>query len=348
MITIQLVGDMYLPGVFPKSALTGVADQIRSADLTIGNLEMPMCDELPPLRGKPEGAVTEHHSDPKSARVLAECGFGAFSLANNHAMNYGWSGLAETVRALEEAGLGHAGAGATREEAHRPAVADADGTRVAILSYTTVYARGLFEATDTSGGVAVIQVDTLYRPPPRYFEVPGLPATVHTVISPAHLDRVRRDIVAARKSADAVVVCLHWGRSGKDSVFLEYQSEIAHAAVDAGADIVVGTHPHRLQPLEIYRGRPIFYSLGNFCYAQPIGFFRRESCIAEVDVSTGNVAGIRVRPIWIDEDYHPVILELSDQRSADVARSLDVDARADANGDARFFELTAQMWAEPV
>src|SRR5690606_7312001 len=114
-------------------------------------------------------------------------------------------------------------------------------------------------------GVATIGATTAYQPSPRLVEMPGALPTVLTFVKPPDLAALRQRIQALRSNVDLVVASFHWGVSDFQET-QDYQQELARAAIDSGADVVIGHHPHMVQRIEVYSGKPIFYSLGNFVF----------------------------------------------------------------------------------
>lgn len=168
-----------------------------------------------------------------------------------------------------------------RGAARRPAIAECSGARVGFLAYTSVFFPFGHAAADTEPGVATIRAETSYRPDPRVGEVPGRPPVVRTVADPHDLIAMSTDIARLRDRVDTVVVSMHWGIPG-DSL-CDYQRQIAHAAIDAGADVIVGHGPHVVHGVELHRGRPIFYSLGNVVFDWPAMRGRGGGILATVD-----------------------------------------------------------------
>lgn len=264
-VSIGIVGDTNIQGRSdPASAFGHVMDTLRGFDVLVGQWECPLT-ERPSLEGVSDVVFKPRwrHSRPEMAEALQAAGFDAVSLASNVA--YPPDVACETAGHLARYGIGHAGVGATRAAARRPAWIEAKGLRIALLSYTSVFWPIEMPATDSSPGVATIRAHTSYAPGRRALEMPGAAPEIRTWADSAELAAMVEDVAAAGASADAVIVSCHWGVSSQEE-FVEYQQEIAHAAIDAGATIVYGHHPHRIQAIEIYRGAPIFYSLGNFAF----------------------------------------------------------------------------------
>ena len=219
------------------AARTGRAGAVREylsgADLTLANFENPV------VRGAvyhPEEATFT--GDLRLMPVLDQAGIDGVTLGNNHVLDAGVSGLAETLGHLDRAGIERAGAGMDLAEAREPMIFDVGGTRIGVLSHLGIPGYEWAWATET---------------------VPGTAPLVEEVL--------REDVERLRDEVDLVVVMPHWGR--------EYLAEpepdqitLAHAAVEAGADLVVGGHAHWPKGMEIYEGAPIFYGVGNFLLDQ--------------------------------------------------------------------------------
>ncbi len=193
------------------------------------NLEAPFTREEQPMI--PDKAFL-FRVDPRYVRVLVAGGVRVAATANNHVMDFGVAGLRETHRTLERAGIAHVGTGMSARAARRAVILDTLGERVAFLAYSLTF-------------------------PEDYWAGQDRPGTAF-----GHERWIRNDIRQARKEASFVVVMFHWGRERWPAP-RPYQIALAHAAVEAGADLVIGHHPHVIQPVEVYRGRAIFYSLGN-------------------------------------------------------------------------------------
>lgn len=197
------------------------------------------------------------------AAGLAAAGFHAVSCASN--VTYGADAILSSITTLDTCGIAHAGAGRTDAEARRPAIVERRGVRVGLLSYTSVFWPVGHAAGPHSPGVATIKATTAYQPHRRVHEMPGVAPIVITTPDPGELAMMITDVQQLRPQVDLLIVSCHWGVSGSSEV-ADYQQVVGRAAIDAGADLVFGHHPHVLQPVEVYRGRPIFYSLGNFAF----------------------------------------------------------------------------------
>ena len=267
-IAIGIVGDTNIQDrEDPASAFSEVMETLRGFDATIGQWECPLTDAAPP-EGVPDIAFKPgwRHSRPEMARALTAAGFEAVSLASNVA--YPPAAALSTARHLRALGVAHAGVGATRAEACAPALFTAGGTRIALLSYTSVFWPIEQPATETAPGVATIRAHTAYAPGRRALEMPGAAPEIRTWADPEELAAMEEDVARAKAQADLVILACHWGVSSQEEL-TAYQQEIAHAAIGAGAGLVYGTHPHRIQAVELHQGVPVFYSLGNFAFDWP-------------------------------------------------------------------------------
>jgi poly-gamma-glutamate capsule biosynthesis protein CapA/YwtB (metallophosphatase superfamily) len=160
----------------------------------------------------------------------------------------------------------HTGAGVNSVDARKPVIVERDGVRFGFLQRTSVYWSHGHEATATYPGVATIKAHTAYRPQIEQLRTltrPGMPPEVVTWADPAALAQFREDIAAIRAQADVVIASHHWGL---DHEVLAYQVEIAHTAIDAGADLVMGHGPHLPLGIELYQDKPIFYGVGSFSF----------------------------------------------------------------------------------
>ncbi len=214
---------------------------VPDEELFVVNLECPFT-----ARGEKVPKNFNFRARPEFVATLVAGGVDAVSLANNHLMDYGLEGLLDTMAVLDEQGIPYFGAGRNLAEARRPAIIQWQGMKVALLGYFFLGTRNIEPpmviATETTPGVAghFSDVDQMER-------------------------MLREDITLARTQADLVIPFFHWGR---ERYFLPepYQARLGRAAVEAGASLVLGSHPHVLQGMELFNGVPIAYSLGNFVF----------------------------------------------------------------------------------
>ena len=251
-------------------AWSGLRGLFEGDDLTVANLECPATDIAAPI----DKAMT-FRCDPAALPPAMTAGIDVVSQGNNHAFDQGPEGLLDSLAEIRAAGLDVVGAGANRAEALRAAIVRREGWTIALLGFDQV--------ADPPGSVAGA-------------DRPGT-AAGHD------FGTIRRTIEGVATDADLVVVMIHWGVEG--SVYpTALQVREAHRMVVAGADVIVGSHAHRLQPMETYRGRPIFYGLGNTVWPRIDG---ASGGIAEVIVGAdGSIEG-RIVPVEIVAHGHPVV-----------------------------------------
>ena len=262
---LMLTGDVNLMNVTdPQVPFGRIKDTLGRADVLFGNLE---CCFYEPAAG--HSVEREGFYAPlASAQALVAGGYRALGTANN--VTYGEEAIRSSLRRLDDLGVAHTGAGVNRQSACAPAIVTHEGLRFGFLQRTSVYWPTGHEATGDSPGVAVLAGHTAYEPvlhvrrpgiPPA--NRPGVPPAIHTWADGKSLAAFTADLRALRAEADVVVASHHWGLFEE---VLDYQVEIAHAAIDAGADVVVGHGPHYACAVEMYRGKPIFYGLGSFSF----------------------------------------------------------------------------------
>jgi poly-gamma-glutamate capsule biosynthesis protein CapA/YwtB (metallophosphatase superfamily) len=256
-----LTGDINLLGVTDLTTpFARVRDRLHAADLVFANLECCFFEPEGERSLEDEG----FYAPLKSAEALTFAGVHAVGNANN--VNYGAPAIRSSLRRLDEIGVLHTGAGVNSAEARKPVIVERDGVRFGFLQRTSVYWSHGHEATTTYPGVATIKAHTAYRPQIEQLRTltrPGMPPEIVTWADPDALARFREDLVALRSRSDVVIASHHWGL---DHEVLDYQLQIAHTAIDAGADLVMGHGPHMPLGIEIYRDKPIFYGVGSFSF----------------------------------------------------------------------------------
>ena len=299
--TITFVGDLMVAGKVGRLArqqgsdclLARVAPLLRADALTVGNLECAVA-----ASGRRQDKRYTFRARPDLLPGLRRSGLEAVSLANNHTLDYGTAGLLATLRHLQEAGLGAVGAGANQAQAFRPLLVNAGGRRLALLAASRVLPT------------------TRWRAGPRR---PGLAQAYEPALLLAA-------IKAARPQADLVAVYLHWGQEGALSPTAG-QRRLARQCIGAGADLVVGCHPHVLQGFEYYRGKLVAYSLGNFLFSST----DRTSVLLQCTLQDGRLQarlvpcllrGFRPRPL-VEEAARRHLLAALEQRSFGVRISPD-------------------------
>jgi len=281
-IVINAVGDIMLAGSGAATSkrlgydypFAATREVLRKGDIAIGNLESPITRSGNAFTNK----KYHYRSAPQAATALKNAGFSIVTLANNHMMDFGPLALEETRQYLEQAGIGYTGAGATINAARKRAVITVRGAKIAFLAYSLTFPDDFYAATDRAG------------------TAPGI------------FSFYRDDIAGARKEADYVVVSFHWGTENS-AITKPYQVAAAHRAIDAGADVVIGHHPHVLQGIERYKNGVIFYSLGNFAFGTASKTAKR-SVIARVILEYG-VKGVELVPLNVlnrEVHFQPKVL----------------------------------------
>lgn len=262
---ITIVGDTNIQNrEEPVSAFSRVRPLLDRADVLLGHAE-GMFTEAARNPAVPSLPYKDRwrHSTPEMLEAFSEAGFDAVSMASNVSADP--AAVSETVDVARRIGLEICGIGKSIEEARRPALSVHGASKIAMLSRTSVFWPQLVPATETRAGAATVRAYNAYQPGRRALEMPGAAPIVITWPDEAELNALLEDIRGAKLAADCVVLSMHWGVSSSAEV-QDYQRAVAHAAIDAGVSLVFGHHPHVVCPLEVYRGVPIFYSLGNFAF----------------------------------------------------------------------------------
>ncbi|MFB0610697.1 CapA family protein [Aurantiacibacter poecillastricola] len=235
------------------------------ADCVFGQMECVLSD-----RGSPApNARLPMRSPPSIAANLASAGFDVMSVAGNHAMDFGGDALCDTVDHLREAGIVACGGGANLAQARKPAMLERGGRKLAFLAYSSILPAG-YAAENNRPGCAPLRAHTLYEQVEP--DQPGTDPRIHTYADENDLAALLEDIRIAREGADHVFVSMHWGIHFVRAKLADYQRAVGRQIIDAGADAVIGHHPHLLKPIEFHRGRPIIHSLGNFAIEQPSAY----------------------------------------------------------------------------
>ncbi|MBI2868163.1 MAG: CapA family protein [Chloroflexi bacterium] len=258
-LTLCAVGDVLLDREKPASAFAQVKEVFRQADILFGNCE-GVYTETKARNPIAWGALSMH---PRNMEGVAAAGFHVMSFANNHNLDKGYEGFFDTLALLRKHGIASVGAGKSIAEARAPVIVKRGKTRVAFLAYASVFMPG-YEAGPTKPGLAPVRAHTFYH----QVEL-GNPATHPEILSfayPKDLAAMKEDIRKTRGQADIVVASYHWGIHNEPAVIADYEKEIGRAAVDAGADLVLGHHQHILKGIEVYKGKVIFYGMGNFIF----------------------------------------------------------------------------------
>ncbi|MFL5778780.1 MAG: CapA family protein [Chloroflexota bacterium] len=261
----------------PTTRRTGdrgaMRDLIEGADIAIANFENPAPDAP---RWHTRGTVFS--AQPRLIDGLRHAGIDYVSLANNHIRDAGGVGVLQTMANLDRRGIAHSGAGKNLAAARRPAILEAAGGKVAILAYDAI--APVYHAGSERIGSA-----------------------------PLSAKIVRQDVAAARKAgAGVVIVFPHWGTEYREKPFAK-QQQLARAIIDAGADMVIGNHAHWAAAVEVYKGRPIWYALGNFVFDQTWSEPTMEGITLELTFERSRLVQARMRPHIILDKAQPNLLD---------------------------------------
>lgn len=273
LVTLDFVGDIMLGsnvGVLLETngydyPYSHVRSHLEKADYAIANLETAVTE-----RGVAQDKQYVFRTSPQALPALKDAGFDLLNLANNHSMDYGLEGLFDTIKFLDEVGLNHMGAGKDADEAYTPHIVEINGLKIAFLGFTRV-------VPDVSWKAGKDQ--------------PGLAETYNYT-------RPVESILQAKEQADLVIVFTHWGIERQDTPD-KFQVELAHRYIDAGADLVVGSHAHVLQGFELYKGKWIAYGLGNFIFTSNGNSVTSKTAILEASCSKEQSCSLQIVPFII-------------------------------------------------
>lgn len=309
VITIDFTGDINLADDWCTMEMADTKDngiydciskeivsELQKADLSVINHEYVLSDGGTPLRGK---AYT-FRGKKENVHLLHAFGADLANLANNHVYDYGEEGLVDTIAYLENLGITTMGAGKNLEEASAIHYYVANGKKIAIVSATEIekFSNYTKEATETSAGVLKTVDPTIY------------------------CDVIRR----AAKYSDYVIANVHWGVEGT-YYYSKSQENLAKRFVEAGADVIIGGHPHRLQGIEYIDGKPCLYSLGNFWFSTGSLY----TTIAQLQIGTDGSLALRLLPC-IQQDVTTRMLQKEEEEAfykfiADISKGIMIDSK---------------------
>ncbi len=279
-ITLYFVGDIMLDRrvgevMERKSDYTfpflKIKKELNKADILFGNLESMISKE-----GYRQGSIYSFRADPRSIEGLTLAGFDLLSLSNNHSFDYGVNALMDTKRRLEEVDIVPLGAG-LKEEAYSPYLMEKKGTTFAFLAYTLLGAPG-WEAKESVPGISWYREDLMKE---------GIEE-------------------AKEKGADLIIISFHYGEEYQKEPSSS-QKEVSKIAIDAGADIIIGHHPHVIQPVAYYKEGLIAYSLGNFVFDQDFSKETMEGLLLKIKVREKEIKEVEEKIIKINHLFQPEI-----------------------------------------
>lgn len=249
-----------------------ITDYLREADILFGNLESIISD-----KGKKVGSVYSFRADPEVIEGLNYAGFDVISVANNHIFDYGRSAMEDYFKRLKKAGIDFVGGGFSEKQARSGVTKEVNRTKITFLTYTNL-GSPYWQATDEKSGIAWLD------------------------------ERIERDIKKAKENSDLVIVSMHFGEEYQSQPNSE-QKNFAYLAIDSGADLVIGHHPHVVQPNEKYKAGFIFYSLGNFVFDQSFSEETMRGQMLKVIIENGKIKEAVPKEIKINNFFQPELAE---------------------------------------
>lgn len=275
-LQISLVGDLLMDG-----SIRGYLDKhgqdypwqmvktyFQNDHISIGNLETSITNK----GSKWPNKQFNFRSDPSNLKAMEVAGMDILALANNHILDYGYDGLLDTIKHIDSTGIKRVGAGKNKEDAMKAVILERQGIKIGVLSASRVVPDVKWYAGEKS---------------------PGLVGAYD-----GHIDGLLKEIEKTKKQVDLLILSIHWGieknPQPKDKDIL-----LAKRLIDGGVDIIMGHHPHVLQGIEIYKGKPIFYSLGNFVFGSQ-GELTTNTMIAQVNLIDGKMDNIEIIPLNIE------------------------------------------------
>jgi poly-gamma-glutamate capsule biosynthesis protein CapA/YwtB (metallophosphatase superfamily) len=349
MVRISAVGDVRLTRPEAETRLRHVAEHLRSSDIAFCQNECTYSDVGSMGSNGPRGVGP---NTLVGYPAFADSGFDVVSMATNHAMDWGRDALLDTLRRMRADGIAVVGAGATLDEARRPVVVERGGTTFAFLAYCSVAPIGYYAAPERAG---VVPLRAFVSHVLLEEDQPGTPPETRTWPVPEDLDAMVADISTARGLADVVVVSMHKGVHYIRSLVADYERVVAHAAVDAGAHLVLGHGAHMLKGVEVYRGVAIFHSLGNFAFdintaKNPDPWWKERvhkvyrtfgsqmlhtgegalSVLAQIDFADAKVTRVAMLPVAINDRQEPVPAPVGTAEGDEIAAYVEaITAEAD-------------------
>ncbi len=331
---------------FPVERYTELVRPVMAGvDLRFGNCERQYSNRGANARG--DDGQPHGRQPPEMAKIFTDCGFDAVTVANNHMWDFGPEALLDTRALLIEKGIVPTGAGCDLDEARKPAIVEKNGVKVGFLGYCSVIPPG-GEAGKGKIGIAPLRVKTQYEG-----RGPHSPVRVLTEPDEDDLKMILEDIRKLRSQVDVVMVAFHWGVIWVPRVIADYQVTVAHACIDAGADMIIGHHAHVPKAIEMYKGKAIFYSLSNFCMTKPgrshkwnekpwvhgallnhtdqdpdmpllpYGKDAKRTLMAKAILTKDGVKEVSFLPMMIDKLYRPEVLKNGDPRFDDMVKYMD-------------------------
>ena len=339
------IGDVAVNRDQPDTIFELVHEHIKKADYAFAQIEaiyaksgeVNVSGTSSPLRG-----------DPENVAAIGRAGFNLASFASNHCMDYGISAFRETIQHFKNvAGMHIFGAGENLAEARKPVIVEHNGNRIGWLAYCSILPIRYWADVDRPG-CAPARARTIYETLEP--DQPGTPPRILTYPHDEDLANIISDIKALKAQVDVVIVSMHWGLHFKEGELATYETKYAKLAIDAGADVILGHHQHILKPVEMYKGKPIFYGLANFAFDMyyqpgeldkperierwqrlhpgwthdpsyvtfPFPVDSRKGMAVFLEVEGGKVSCVRWQPTMINQKSQPRLLKASEPEHGEV------------------------------
>ena len=328
-LTMLAVGDLVLEDEHGERFLELVAPTLKTGNVVVGQGEVVFTargvQTYVDMGGSSPGCP------PGNMNALAAAGFNVITLAGNHIWDKGSPGIEDTVNGLGKLGIAVTGGGMNIDEARKPAIIVRDGTRFGFLSYNCVGTMGQW-ATKLKPGCAYVRIISHYE---MNGANPGGAPDVYTFAEPHSLKAMAEDVRKLRPLCDVLVVAFHKGVLGFPDKLAMYDQQVSYAAIDAGADLILGHHAHILKGIEEYKGKIIFHGLGHFIYdianmpqefKRPLGVspgvplfaqsfnpgidpLARWTIIAKCTIEGGKISQVGYLPCWINDERQTEVLK---------------------------------------
>jgi len=259
-----------------KSLFSNVADILGVADISFANLESVISD-----KGRKVGSVNSFRALPQAAEALSWAGFDIVSAANNHAIDYTKEALEDSLKRLNQQGIDYVGAGFNAKEAYSARIKEIKNTKIGFLAFN-VLGSDYWRAGENYSGIAQV--------------------------SDADLEEIKKMVSEERKKVDILIISFHWGDEYR---FLpnRFQEKWGRALIDSGADLIIGHHPHVIQPVEQYNNGWIAYSLGNFIFDQGFSKETMEGLLLKVKIKDKKIEEVISKKVRMNDFFQPSIVE---------------------------------------
>lgn len=341
---IVAAGDIAVNRDAPDSIFELVTPEIKAADIAFGQIEavysMKGCLNV-------SGTSSPLRAHPDNVAAIRRAGFNIASLAGNHCMDYGVEGFLDMMQHFKANEIRTFGAGENLAEARKPLIIEHAGNRIGWLAYCSILPMRYWADIDRPG-CAPARGRTVYETLEP--DQPGTPPRIITYPNDEDLANIVSDIKALREKVDVVIVSMHWGLHFRVAELATYELKYGHAAIDAGADVILGHHQHILKPVEIYNGKPIIYGMANFAfdmYYQPGEFEKpermerrerlhpgwtrdpdyptfpfpvdsRKGMLVNITVDDRKVKRVSWKPLMINQKSQPRLLRAADREFMEV------------------------------